>query len=304
MSKETFIDVDFRGATLAMIDTANAVIEDYQAQGFRLTLRQLYYQLVSRNILPNTERSYKNLGNTLSKGRLAGFIDWDAIEDRIRVPQKITEWSSPEDIMGAVLSGYTLPRWDSQDNYVELWCEKDALAGVLRPIADQNHVTLMVNRGYSSQSAMKDAAERFISPYDDGKDCTILYIGDLDPSGEDMVRDIQDRLDLLTRGAGVEVIKLAITADQVAQFNPPPNPTKVTDSRAAGFVAKFGTSSYEADALPPDVLAALVTEAIGDRINDVAWREVIYREEADKTLLQQASDELMRRRGSQDANVD
>ena len=158
--KETFIDVNFRQSSLDQIELCNRIIRQYQAQGFRLTLRQLYYQLVSRDIVPNTERSYKNLGKLISQGRLAGMIDWNAIEDRLRAPHKITEWDTPADIMNAVVRQYQLPRWGDQEYHVELWCEKDALAGVLRPLADEYHLTMMVNRGYSSQSAMKEAAER------------------------------------------------------------------------------------------------------------------------------------------------
>ena len=300
MSREAFIDVNFRQASLELLSTANEVIRRYQRQGLRLTLRQLYYQLVSQNVISNTERSYENLGNLLSRGRLAGYVDWDAIEDRIRRPLMITEWSSPEHIMRAVMYGYKLPRWKNQDQYVELWVEKDALAGVLQPITEEYHVTLMVNRGYSSQSAMKEAAERLQKAAENGKELVILYIGDMDPSGEDMVRDVGDRLELLTHGESIEVIKLAITPEHIAQYNPPPNPTKLSDSRAAKFIAKFGNSSYEADALPPDVLAQIVRDALSEYVNQDAWDEISDKEAVDKDLLQQASDWVMEQRENDD----
>jgi len=262
-------------------------------------LRQLYYQLVTRNIITNTERSYKNLGQLVSQGRLAGKIDWSAIEDRLRVLDQVASWLSPSAIMGAVLSGYRLPRWIEQDQAVELWCEKDALAGVLQPITNDLDVGLMVNRGYSSQSAMKDAAGRLIGYNDDGKDIRIFYIGDQDPSGEDMVRDIYDRLKLLTRYEfSIDVEKIAITEAQIALYNPPPNPAKMSDSRAARYVARFGTSSYEADALPPNVLAQIVRDRIESVINFDKLDGVLRQEEVDKTLLRDARDEIMRRRNS------
>lgn len=295
--KESFVEINFRPPSLALLDICNEVIDQYQAQGLRLTLRQLYYQLVSRNVLPNNERSYKKLGHLVSQGRLAGVLDWEAIEDRMRTPNIVTEWGSPADIMDAVIRGYTLPRWEPQPSYVELWCEKDALAGVLQPITEQYHVTLMVNRGYSSQSAMKEAAERLEDADLKGKKISVLYIGDQDPSGEDMVRDVDNRLRLLTREyIDIDVIKLAITQDQVVQYNPPPNPTKLTDSRAMGFIRQFGMSSYEADALPPDVLAAVVRGAIEAEIDDASWQQVIEAEEADRELLAEARDEVMKRR--------
>lgn len=295
--KEAFIEVNFQQKSLDMIAICNEIISLYQGQGLKLTLRQLYYQLVTRNLVPNTERSYKNAGKLMSQGRLAGMVDWEAMEDRLRTPNMITEWRSPAHIMDAVIRGYTLPRWQRQPRYVELWCEKDALAGVLQPITEQYHITLMVNRGYSSQSAMREAAERLRDADADDKEITILYIGDQDPSGEDMVRDVGDRLRLLTReDIEIEVIKLAITQDQVAQYNPPPNPAKMSDSRAEAFVAKFGSSSYEADALPPDVLAAVVDGAIEELIDPDLWEEVIEREDIDKELLQLARDEVMKNR--------
>ena len=297
MSKEAYISVDFRGESRSLLTDCNDIIALYQGQGLRLTLRQLYYQLVSRNIIPNQERAYKKLGGLVSQGRLAGVIDWEAIEDRIRVPQRVTEWDSPLAIMQAVVSQYRLPRWPTQPRYVELWVEKDALSGVLLPISRQYHVTLMTNRGYSSQSAMKESAERLENACLDGREATIFYVGDLDPSGEDMVRDVEDRLRLLTRDrVSLAVIKLAITFSQVQQYNPPPNPTKLTDSRAKGFIAKYGASSYEADALPPDVLAGIVRGAIEKGIDTLAWEKVVKAEERDKALLQEATDEVMRRR--------
>ncbi len=295
--KATFKEVNFHSKSLQQLSACNDIIYQYQAQGFRLTLRQLYYQLVSRNLLSNTERDYKNLGKLVSQGRLAGVIDWGAIEDRLRSPQKTADWKSPADILDAAINSYRLPRWESQQNYVELWCEKDALAGVLAPLTDLYHITLMVNRGYSSQSAMKESAERLESAYYDGKDVTLLYIGDLDPSGEDMVRDVEDRLNLLTRGnIEFKVIKLAITPEQVAQFNPPPNPAKMSDSRAAKFVELHGYSSYEADALPPDALATTVTDAVGLEIDWDSWDAVLATEERDKELLQGAKVEVVRQR--------
>jgi len=203
--KEFFEGVNFRRDSLGLLGIADQIIEAYQDQGLRLTLRQLYYQLVSRNVIPNVERSYKNLGNLISKGRLAGILDWDAIEDRVRVPRLPNDYANLDELVDAALYSYRLPRWRGQENYVELWVEKDALAGVLQPLAREFHVAMMVNRGYSSQSAMYEASKRFIERNGN----ILLYLGDMDPSGEDMVRDIDDRL--FKFGADVEVRKIALT---------------------------------------------------------------------------------------------
>ena len=284
--RHAFISKRFGPVRQGLIAEANRIIEDYQGQGYRLTLRQLFYQMVSRNLLPNTERAYKNLGETISDGRLAGVIDWEAIEDRIRVPRRPPEFEDLADLAETALRSYRLPRWKGQAYYVELWVEKDALAGVLEPLALEAHVTMMVNRGYSSQSAMFEAGLRFRRAGQAGRKCVLLYLGDHDPSGEDMVRDVQDRLNLF--GADVAVIKLALTMAQVQQYNPPPNPAKRSDSRAAGYIERHGASSWEVDALPPEILQRIIRHAFRGLIDAEKVQAVVAREEADKAALREA----------------
>ena len=260
-----------------------------------LTLRQLYYQLVSRNIIPNQERAYKNLSRLLTRARLAGLVDWSSIEDRVRTPAFPPEFGSLADLIEAAIYSYRLPRLEGQDHYVELWVEKDALASVLRPIAMKYHVVLMVNRGYSSASSMYDSARRFIAaqgrhnwePY-------LFYLGDLDPSGEDMVRDIRSRFDEFGVG-DVVVKKIALTPEQVEEYSPPPNPAKMRDPRAEGFVSKFGSESWEVDALHPSILERLIGDAIENVLDLGLMAEVEEREERDKEALKR----LAEREGSE-----
>lgn len=290
--KERFRDRDFRQASIDLIARCAIIIETYAGQGLRLTLRQLYYQLVSANVIVNEEKSYKNLGSLVSDARLAGLLDWDAIEDRVRVPKRPSEWDDLGDIVNAVLHSYRLPRWKDQPEYVELWVEKDALAGVLAPIATEYHVTLMVNRGYSSQSAMYEAGRRFKDAQEEGKGLHLLYLGDHDPSGEDMVRDVADRLEMF----GVEdldVDKLALTMAQIREYKPPPNPAKLTDSRAKAYVEKHGVHSWEVDALPPNVLARIIRSALSELVDDDAMDAVKANEKRDKERLRAAVVEIM-----------
>lgn len=288
--KIEYKEIAFHNKTLSLINRCIIIIENYQAQGYRLTLRQLYYQLVSRNIITNTERSYQNLSRMVSNGRLAGLIDWNAIEDRIRVPRIPLAWThGARDYVSAHADAYRLDRNEGQTYHIELWVEKDALAGVLAPIAEENDITLLVNRGYSSQSAMWESAERLIEASDqNGKECVLLYLGDLDPSGEDMVRDIRDRLNDIF-GSTVDVIKLAITPEQVAQYNPPPNSTKMSDSRARAFVAEHGSASYEVDALPPPVLNQIVTDAISEYVDPDIRQERLDMEQEHRKLIREAA---------------
>jgi len=279
MAREYFRDWNPNDSTRALVAQCAQILEELSA--YRLTLRQLYYQLVSRNIITNEERSYKNLSRAVTRARLAGILDWDAIEDRVRQPDFPPEFNNLKDLVEAALRSYRLPRWDGQEYYAELWVEKDALASVLRPLARKYHVVLMVNRGYSSASAMYDAAKRFLDHRD--QDCTLFYLGDLDPSGEDMVRDISDRL--AEFNADVQVEKIALTMEQVQEHQPPPNPAKITDPRAADFIARYGHESWEVDALPPAVLEQLISEKIESVLDLTLYSGVIQKEERDKRLL-------------------
>lgn len=280
--KEGFIEWTPKPDSLQRLGQIGSVLTQYKQMRIKLTLRQLYYQLVSKNIVPNKQREYKNLGNLLSKARLAGLVDWEIIEDRVRQVEHAGEWSTIQSIVESAVATFRLPRWADQDQYVELWCEKDALSSVLDPICRDLHVPFMVNRGYSSSSAMYESSKR-IEEAADGRDATIIYLGDFDPSGEDMVRDIRDRM--RTFGITLDVTKLALTPDQIEEHDLPPNPAKMTDSRAEGFVAEHGSDSYEVDALPPEILQALVREAIEERMDLDKYEEVKAEEARLKTKL-------------------
>ncbi len=258
--KQAFITWKPNARRRARLEQIAAVLAQYKAMGLRLTLRQLFYQLVTKNIIANTFAEYKNLGTLLSKARLAGLVDWDIIEDRVRQPNVPQEWSSLQALVRSAVASFRLPRWDTQPVHVELWCEKDALSGVIAPMCHERHVTLVVNRGYSSSSAMYESSLRIQAATHDGRDAHIIYLGDFVPSGEDMVRDIRDRM--ATFDTDVTVTKLALNPAQIKKYKIPHNTAKTTDSRAHGFIRKHGMKSYEVDALPPEVLQAMVLQAI------------------------------------------
>jgi hypothetical protein len=293
--KELFRTTNFRPAALEKIDQMNVIIDEYQEQDLRLTARQLYYQFVSRDLIPNQPAEYKKLTALLTDARYAGLVDWDAIEDRGRVAASPSEFDDIGELTRVAMRAYRLPRWEGQDHYAELWVEKQALAGVLEPLASEFHATLMVNKGYSSASAMKESAERLINKADD-REIDIFYLGDHDPSGEDMVRDIEERLAEFGV-CNLAVVKIALTTHQVKQYRPPPNPAKLTDPRAAAYIAKHGNKSWEVDALPPNVLAQLIRAAF-EAILDVKKMDAIKRrEEADKKRLLAAVRKLTKRPG-------
>lgn len=287
--KEKFIEKRFTAKTLQLLGKIKAITVDYASQGYKLSLRQLYYQLVAANLIPNEERQYKKISSVLTDARMCGAVDWDIIEDRVRVPQMHAEWDSASDLMRSAVIAFRLPRHKDQEHYIELHVEKDALTSILQPITDHYHIALVVNRGYSSTSAMYRASKRFQREYR-YKDVIVLYLGDHDPSGMDMDRDIRDRQGIFR--ADIKVIRIGLTMEQIEEYNPPPNPAKLSDPRAKWYVEKYGNISWEVDALRPQVLDELVRGRIEDLIDMDLYNDVLEEEENIKFRLNKKAEEI------------
>lgn len=283
MAKIAYESRNFRSSTLEIIARAVQICENYAARGYDLTLRQLYYQFVSRAWIPNTEESYKRLGSIVNDGRLAGLIDWDHLTDRTRNLSSLAVWQDPEDILSAVASQYREDKWKDQPEYVEVWVEKEALAGVVARPANRWQVPWFSCRGYVSQSEMHAAAMRLKRRERAGKHVTVIHLGDHDPSGIDMTRDIRDRLRLF--GFRGDVQRIALTMEQVEQYDPPPNPAKTTDARFEGYLSEYGDESWELDALDPDVLDTLIDETIQSHLDAGIWEESLAGETSRRDTL-------------------
>ncbi|MFF9043290.1 hypothetical protein [Streptomyces parvulus] len=264
--RQAYIERNFSPRSMAMIAKAEEICRDYAAQGFDLTLRQLYYQFVSRDLLPNKQSEYKRLGSVVNDARLAGLLDWDYIVDRTRNLRGLGHWDSPHSVIRSAAAGYRTERWADQPHRVEVWIEKDALVGVIAGVCQRYDVDYFSCRGYTSQSELWGAAQRMIRYENAGQKPVIIHLGDHDPSGVDMTRDIRERLALFE--ADVEVRRIALNMDQVEEHEPPPNPAKLTDSRATGYIREYGRSSWELDALEPTLLDRLIEEEIW------AWRDL------------------------------
>ncbi|RJO60373.1 MAG: hypothetical protein C4542_09785 [Dehalococcoidia bacterium] len=285
-----YIPKRFNAATRAVIEQANAICADYQAQGYDLTLRQLYYQFVRRALIPNVDTEYDRLGSIVNDARLAGELDWNYIVDRTRNVRSLSHWSNPEEIIGAVSSSYRRFKWINQRNWPEVWIEKDALVGVIAGVCEELDVPYFSCRGYVSQSEAWSAGRRFINRIRAGQRPIVLHLGDHDPSGIDMTRDIRERLSMFC-GTQIAVRRLALNMDQVQQYNPPPNPAKLSDSRAMGYIAEYGNGSWELDALEPAVISDLIRAAVLELRDDVVWNEDLQLERTEKQLLTLVSDE-------------
>jgi hypothetical protein len=268
--KEQFIIKKFTAESQALIGTANDVIDDYARQGFSMTLRQIYYQLVQANVIPNNLRSYKNLGALLNNARLAGHIDWDAMEDRTRNEQSLPNWSSPGEFMKDVPHWFHVDMWANQRIRPFVRIEKDALVNVIAGVCDKHDVPYFSCRGYASQSEQYAAGRKLADILFYGQIPLVFYFGDHDPSGMDMTRDNQERLSMFA-GKEIEVRRLALNFDQVTELRLPPNPVKMTDTRQYDYVSQYGRGCWELDALRPTYIANLIESAIEDIKDPDRW---------------------------------
>jgi hypothetical protein len=215
------------------------------------------------------------------------LIDWDAIVDRTRNLESLSTWSNPSSIISSASHSYRTDKWSSQDYRIEVWIEKEALAGVFERVCNEFEVDFFSCRGYTSQSEMWRAAQRLKQYERAGFKTIILHFGDHDPSGMDMSRDIMERLELF--GSSVLVERLALNMEQVDQYNPPPNPAKMTDSRFAGYVTEYGNESWELDALDPPVLAGLVRDQVLAYRDEDEWEARVDAQEEERKHLKQVS---------------
>jgi hypothetical protein len=321
--REFFEPTALSAGSLDLVRQAIAIIDDYRRQGYDLSLRQCYYQLVSRNVIPNTDKSYKRLGSIISDARLCGYIDWSMIVDRgrsVATPSHL----AVNTILNRAPDWFSKDLWDDQPWYMMVMVEKDALSGVLEPVCDTEGITFAANKGYSSSSSMYRIGKKIKDQMDIGKNICVCYLGDHDPSGIDMTRDVEDRLKLFSgytfwqpsksesedkayydkaiKGMNprhftkfknadyshleFEVKRLALNMDQVQDYNPPPNPAKLDDSRAAAYIDEFGEESWELDALEPSILASLVTEAVEEKRDQELWEAAEERMEAERARFQ------------------
>lgn len=289
MSKIAYIEKRFTTASLELIQQANQIIDEYQENNLQLTVRQLYYQFVARDLIANHQKEYNRLGNVLSNGRLAGLISWTAIEDRTRHLSGRSRWNNPGEIIRTCMWSFHVDYWKGQQYRPEVWIEKEALTGVIESICNKLDVPYFACRGYVSQSEMWKAAERFrLYSEEDGQTNIIIHLGDHDPSGMDMTRDIIDRHALFN---GVDYVKrIALNIDQIQKYKPPPNPAKLTDSRASKYIAEYGNSSWELDALDPKTLQTLIKDTVLEYRDEKLYQEAKDKEMEYKDILRNVSD--------------
>jgi hypothetical protein len=276
-----------------IVEAVNTILGKYN---YPLTLRQVYYRLVAGQVIVNTKNAYKRLSEILVNAREKNDVDDTRMEDRARqVIEANKGYSSPAEFIKLMTayfrslgSTYRADLWSDQDNYVELWVEKDALSRAFEEFARPNRITLCPSRGYSSYTYIKREAvdDRFAS-VDPRKQIVILHFSDHDPSGLNMTDDLQARFKRYARGRSIEVRRVALTIKQVKDYKLIPNPTKVADPRSRSYVAKFGNRCWELDALDPDLLRATIRGAIIGCIDMDKWENIKAREKRDRRKLEE-----------------
>lgn len=300
MAFEKFEDFNFRKSTLAKIEQANGIIAEMRAQGYTLTVRQLYYQFVARDLLENTMQNYKNLAAMVDNGRKAGLIDWDAIEDRTRYLRSVRTFDGAAHFLRRMAQDYYAEAlWRDQETYCEVWIEKDALVGVVERPCNEWRVPYFACRGYASSSELYEAGKRLARKRAAGKRVVIFHLGDHDPSGMNMTDVNRDSLRLFARSNGIQLERLALNYDQVEEYDPPPNPAKDSDARFGGYADYMVTEhdadpdeipSWELDALDPSVIDQVVREAIEGVVDAEKFAARSEEEEANKTTLLATAD--------------
>jgi hypothetical protein len=244
-----------------------------------MTVRQVFYRLVSNGVIPKSENQYKGtVVRLLSRMRRSGDVPFSWIADNTRWMRKPRTYSSLDSMLKRTAEAYRRSVWDNQDVYVEIWLEKDALSGVLYEETSKWDVPLMVVRGFSSLTFLHSAAETIA---EQGKPAYLYYFGDYDPSGVVIPQTIERDLREFAPGVEVEFERVAVTPEQIASMKLPTRPTKRTDSRSK----KFKGESVEVDAIPPKVLRQIVSDCITQHVDEAAYDVLLAAEESEKAAL-------------------
>ena len=266
-----------------------------------LTLRQIFYQLVAQDHIENTRSQYGMLSRLIKYARIEGYIPWHDIEDRIRVHRNLTGWTNKTEFVDEeverFLHGYRRNLLQSQDRYLEIWIEKDALSTLFTRIAVQFTVPVVVCRGFSSVSFLNEFANRVESHPD--KQPVMLYFGDFDPSGNEMLETMQMTLEDEMDISDISFKRVALTRQDIVEHNLPHNPDalKTTDTRAKRHMLRYGNLAVELDALRPDLLQDKIRRAIEFELDMDAFKQELVRRNEELVqlkLLKEQFEELIR----------
>ena len=270
--------------SLRLLERVQEIIKSYD---FALTLRQIYYQLVAKQIIPNQQSYYMKLSRLCVIGRDEGILPEDAFADRLRQIDKPDSYLDLDDFMDTVKDAYRKDKWQNQAAYIEIWTEKDALRSVLTEITYSYDVNLMIVRGQVSRTAIYESYERFAKKIDEGKDCFLYYAGDFDPSGLSIYSSLVKRIRKHgNTGKYITFERVALTPAQIEEYNLPSDPAKRKDPNYKRFIDEYGDGVVELDSLPPDVLRNLIKECIEGRLDRGLFEQAQKIEFKEQAILQ------------------
>ena len=268
-----------RKESLDILAQVQKIIDSYD---FALTLRQIYYQLVAKQIIPNEQRYYKKLSRICVAGRDEGILPEEGFSDRLRAVDKLSSWTDLNEFMQTVRRSYNRDKWQNQPKYLEIWTEKDALRDVLTEITYRHDVTLMVARGQLSRTAVYEAAKRYKAQ--NNKECYLYYCGDFDPSGLSIYNSITKRLEDFD--VSIDYERIALTKEQIEKYKLPSDPGKQSDPNYNKFVELYGSDMVvELDSLPPDILRKIVKDCILQNIDESYLVYMLKKEKGEKIRL-------------------
>ena len=287
------------GSPASYDEIVDAALDVFQQYDTAITLRQLYYRLVSRLLIPNTINSYKRLSRMMVKAREDGDVPINCLEDRSRrvLGRGDLGYNSAEEYLKKKITtlqdswkSFTMPMWDDQPKNVMISLEKDALSRLVSREANRFSVRTFPTRGYPSFSFVQEMS-RYITNQLGGKPTVVLYFGDFDPSGVDIERDLSERLEKYgTRDFTVQ--RIALTADQIKRYKLPPMPVKMSDARADSFLEEHGDRAVELDALDPNLLQTTVRKAVVKNINMRKWNARVRKTEELQRWIRDKLDDI------------
>lgn len=263
-------------AELGVIDAAIYEIADAERP---MSVRGLFYRVMSRGLVPKSEKGYSVVQRQALKMRRAGALPYNWITDGSRLRLQPNTWDSASQALEVTAHMYRRALWVDQAVHVEVWSEKDAIRGVVLPVTKQYDVALMIAKGFPSETFLHETAEEISG---DGKAAVIYQLGDHDPSGVAAWMDIQRKLrSFVPSHIDLTFERLAVTPEQIDELGLPTRPTKQSDSRAA----KFAGESVEVDAIPSSTLRGIVSDAIERWIDPEALRITREAERSEKQIL-------------------
>lgn len=262
--------------SMALRDAIAAVAREYE----RMSVRQLFYQLVARGVIDKTDQAYKRVCDMAVQMRLDGTLHYRKISDGHRTRRQTYVSGSLQQALEDIHTQYRRDYWLDQPYHVEVWCEKDALSGVIQPVCDKYGLTYVATRGFPSLTLLYESAQAIIEV---GKPAKIFYLGDHDASGQSISATLEERM--RSFGADVSVYRLALDPYQISMYKLPTRPGKRTDSRYRAFAQKYGDACVELDAMRPDILTELVADHIAQVIDEYTRGLAMRNEELERETL-------------------